>query len=190
MLLLADLPQAASLPSRRAGGGLPGLAPVQAPHVHRRQPRHAPRDGPLPGRRHAPARGPRGLTPAPGPHAKKGPGGRTRPLGPPPARHAGRLDTRKGPLRSRGGGLPWQNAPWWPAASCSPTDSLRSTIGARGLNFRVRDGTGCASPAMAAGRQGAFCCFRAGLAAVPSGPHSVTGSEASPRGSRRKSSAD
>ena len=83
MLLLADLPQAASLPSRRAGGGLPGLAPVQAPHVHRRQPRHAPRDGPLPGRRHAPARGPRGLTPAPGPHAKKGPGGRTRPLGPP-----------------------------------------------------------------------------------------------------------
>ena len=33
----------------------------------------------------------------------------------------------------------------------------RSTIGARGLNFRVRDGTGCASPAMAAGQQGAFC---------------------------------
>lgn len=32
----------------------------------------------------------------------------------------------------------------------------RSTIGARGLNFRVRDGTGCASPAMAAGQQGAF----------------------------------
>lgn len=174
MLLLADLLQAASLSSRRAGGGLPGLAPVQAPHVHRRQPRHAPRDGPLPGRRHAPARRPRGLTPAPGP----------------PARHAGRLDTRGGPLRSRGGGLPWQNAPWWPAASCSPTDLLRSTIGARGLNFRVRDGTGCASPAMAAGRQGAFCCLRAGLAAVPSGPHSVTGFEASPRGSRRKSSAD
>lgn len=189
MLLLADLLQAASLSPRRAGGGLPGLAPVQAPHVHRRQPRHAPRDGPLPGRRHAPARGPRGLTPAPGPHTKKGPRGRVRPLGP-PARHAGRLDTRGGPLRSRGGGLPWQNAPWWPAASCSPTDSLRSTIGARGLNFRVRDGTGCASPAMAAGRQGAFCCFGAGLAAVPSGPHSVTGSEDPPRGSRRKSSAD
>ena len=33
---------------------------------------------------------------------------------------------------------------------------IRSTIGARGLNFRVRDGTGCASPAMAAGQQGAF----------------------------------
>ena len=109
---------------------------------------------------------------------------------PPSARHAGRPDTRGGPLRARGGGLPWQNAPWWPAASCSPTDCLRSTIGARGLNFRVRDGTGCASPAMAAGRQGAFCCFRAGRVAVPSGPHSVTGREASPRGSRRKSSAD
>ena len=190
MLLLADLPQAASLPPRRAGGGLPGLAPVQAPHVHRRQPRHAPRDGPLPGRRHAPARRPRGLTPTPGPPMPKRGRGGTRAPPRPPARHAGRLDIREGPLRSRGGGLPWQNAPWWPAASCSPTDLLRSTIGARGLNFRVRDGTGCASPAMAAGRQGAFCCCRAGLAAVPSGPHSVTGHEASPRGSRRKSSAD
>lgn len=105
MLLLADLLQAASLSSRRAGGGLPGLAPVQAPHVHRRQPRHAPRDGPLPGRRHAPARRPRGLTPAPGPPCQKGAGGTHAPPRP-PARHAGRLDTRKGPLRSRGGGLP------------------------------------------------------------------------------------
>ena len=35
---------------------------------------------------------------------------------------------------------------------------LRSTIGARGLNFRVRNGTGCASPAMVADQQGAFCC--------------------------------
>ena len=86
MLLLADLLQAASLSSRRAGGGLPGLAPVQAPHVHRRQPRHAPRDGPLPGRRHAPARRPRGLTPAPGPDARKGPGGTHAPPRPPPLR--------------------------------------------------------------------------------------------------------
>ena len=37
---------------------------------------------------------------------------------------------------------------------------IRSTIGARGLNFRVRDGTGCASPAMAAGHQGAFSLAR------------------------------
>ena len=58
-----------------------------------------------------------------------------------------------------------ENAPSWSATSCSPTDSLRSTIGARGLNFRVRDGTGCASPAMAAGRLGAFC-----LRVVPAGP--------------------
>ncbi len=48
----------------------------------------------------------------------------------------------------------------------------RSTIGARGLNFRVRDGTGCASPAMAAGQQGAFS-LPLGAAAVPSGPHSA-----------------
>ena len=48
----------------------------------------------------------------------------------------------------------------------------RSTIGARGLNFRVRDGTGCASPAMAAGQQGAFSS-PLGSAAVPSGPHSA-----------------
>ena len=81
MLLLADLLLAASLSSRRAGGGLPGLAPVQAPHVHRRQPRHAPRDGPLPGRRHAPARRPRGLTPTPGPPCQKG-GRGGRPLAP------------------------------------------------------------------------------------------------------------
>ena len=32
----------------------------------------------------------------------------------------------------------------------------RSTIGARGLNFRVRNGTGCASPAMVADPRRAF----------------------------------
>lgn len=48
---------------------------------------------------------------------------------------------------------------------------LRSTIGARGLNFRVRNGTGCASPAMVADQQGAFQGYGR---AVPSGPHSVT----------------
>jgi hypothetical protein len=60
------------------------------------------------------------------------------------------------------------NALCWPAASCSPTDSLRSTIGARGLNFWVRNGTRCASPAMAAGRHRAFIC-----PSVPWGPHSA-----------------
>ena len=50
---------------------------------------------------------------------------------------------------------------------------LRSTIGARGLNFRVRNGTGCASPAMVADQQGAFC-YQGRHRAVPWGPHSVT----------------
>ena len=40
---------------------------------------------------------------------------------------------------------------------------LRSTIGARGLNFRVRNGTGCTSPAMVADQRGAFGCQGAGL---------------------------
>ena len=51
-----------------------------------------------------------------------------------------------------------KNAPRWSATSCSPTDLLRSTIGAGGLNFRVRNGTGCTSPAMVADQRGAFCC--------------------------------
>ena len=49
-----------------------------------------------------------------------------------------------------------KNAPCWSATSCSPTDLLRSTIGARGLNFWVRNGTRCASPAMVADQQGVF----------------------------------
>ena len=188
VLSLADLLQTASPPSRRAGGGLPGHAPVQAPHVHRRQPRHAPRDGPLPGPRHAPPPKPEGLA-AVIHISQEGAEGTKKPARP-HSIWSTTPYTTGGPLRSRGGGLPWQNAPWWPAASCPPTDLLRSTIGARGLNFRVRDGSGCASPAMAAGRQGAFCCCRAGRLAVPSGPHSVTGTEGSSGKSRRKSSAD
>ena len=73
-----------------------------------------------------------------------------------------------------------QNAPCWSATSCSPTDysAVPSALGGltsgfgMGLNFRVRNGTGCASPAMVADQQGAFCCR--GRVAVPSGPHSVT----------------
>ena len=45
----------------------------------------------------------------------------------------------------------------------------RSTIGARGLNFRVRNGTGCTSPAMVADQRGAFGCQGAGLARCPGG---------------------
>lgn len=70
-----------------------------------------------------------------------------------------------GPRTAKGGrparGRPpsaQENAPRWSATSCSPTDLLRSTIGAGGLNFRVRNGTGCTSPAMVADQRGAFCC--------------------------------
>ena len=65
---------------------------------------------------------------------------------------------RKGAARRAGGPSAQENAPRWSATSCSPTDLLRSTIGAGGLNFRVRNGTGCTSPAMVADQRGAFCC--------------------------------
>ena len=90
-------------------------------------------------------------------------------------RRGTRVTRTRVPLRT-------ENAPRWSATSCSPTDSLRSTIGARGLNFRVRNGTGCASPAMVADQRGAFCC-QGGASAVPWGPHSV----ASRRQSRSQS---
>ena len=80
---------------------------------------------------------------------------------------------RGGAPGSQAGGPATANAPRWSATSCSPTDSLRSTIGARGLNFRVRNGTGCASPAMVADQRGAFCCqgggFRRALGAAQRG---------------------
>jgi hypothetical protein len=97
-------------------------------------------------------------------------------------RGAGTNYTRAGPPRgpeSRPPRLPHnsgarrENAPSWSATSCSPTDSLRSTIGARGLNFWVRNGTRCASPAMVADQLGAFFGSGAG-SAVPWGPHSAT----------------
>ena len=63
---------------------------------------------------------------------------------------------------------------------------LRSTIGARGLNFRVRNGTGCTSPAMVADQRGAFGFQGAGLRPVPWGPHSA----ASPRAEGRPTATD
>lgn len=78
--------------------------------------------------------------------------GRTRP-------HSMARAQRKGGRPARGRPPSAQeNAPRWSATSCSPTDLLRSTIGAGGLNFRVRNGTGCTSPAMVADQRGAFCC--------------------------------
>ncbi len=76
--------------------------------------------------------------------------------------------SEEGPRRApRGFAL--SRARRWSAASCSPTGWTGSTIGARGLNFRVRHGTGCSPPAMAADRRRA----RGGrVASAPSGPHS------------------
>lgn len=107
------------------------------------------------------------------------------------------LDTKKAPLGllydpSAGPGQ--ENAPRWSATSCSPTDSLRSTIGARGLNFRVRNGTGCASPAMVADQRGAFCCqggFRRALGAAQrdSRRHPIQGTARDRTNIGKKSSA-
>ena len=69
----------------------------------------------------------------------------------------------QGPAAKRGPPVPWgrgacacESAPRRSAAPCSPAGWTRSTIGARGLNFRVRDGSGCASPATAADHRGAL----------------------------------
>jgi hypothetical protein len=40
-----------------------------------------------------------------------------------------------------------------PAATYSPTQKPRSTIGAEGLNFRVRNGNGCVPLAIATGNR-------------------------------------
>lgn len=93
-------------------------------------------------------------------------GSKTRPL---------RLAPSLAPQKSEEGprraprGFALSRARRWSAASCSPTGWTGSTIGARGLNFRVRHGTGCSPPAMAADRRRA----RGGrVASAPSGPHS------------------
>lgn len=125
----------------------------------------------------------------PPPRRVKGAGGSPRDAhilrrGPRGGRGHARKQRGARPGRCRDGPPLRENAPCWSAAPCSPTAFRRSTIGARGLNFRVRNGTGCASPAMAADQQGAFCCH--GRAPVPSGPHSARtpnapGSRARPR---------
>ncbi len=45
-----------------------------------------------------------------------------------------------------------------PAASYSPTEKPSSTIGAGGLNFRVRDGNGCDPSAIATERSCSCSC--------------------------------
>lgn len=56
------------------------------------------------------------------------------------------------------------------AAPCSPTGLPRSTIGARRLSFRVRNGSGRAPPAMAADRWAALRPPRGGYVSPGAGP--------------------
>ena len=79
--------------------------------------------------------------------ARAGPGG---PGGATPAKKA------EAPSRDMREGASTRKRPLLGGGVLLSHGLIRSTIGARGLNFRVRDGTGCASPAMAAGQQGAF----------------------------------
>ena len=107
----------------------------------RNQPRRHDQRGTREGRAPAGGRGPR----ARGPH-KRG-----------PRHHAG------------DGALPARKCPSLVSDVLLSHGLLRSTIGARGLNFRVRNGTGCTSPAMVADQRGAFGFQGPGLARCPGG---------------------
>lgn len=66
---------------------------------------------------------------------------------------------KRGPRHHAGdGALPARKCPSLVSDVLLSHGLLRSTIGARGLNFRVRNGTGCTSPAMVADQRGAFGC--------------------------------
>lgn len=120
--------------------------------LHIRQPRRAPR---LPG----------GPAPPPGPAAGR------------PWEIAGAPGSRRGGARkAKRSGAPEGPAPHLygsavhrSAAPCSPTGFPRSTIGARRLSFRVRNGSGRAPPAMAADRWAALRPPRGGYV-CPGGP--------------------
>ena len=71
------------------------------------------------------------------------------------------------------------------AAPCPPTGWTRSTLGARGLSFRVRNGTGRTPPAMAADRWAAPAGPGNVRPRVPSGPHSASRDLPEPVGSAR-----
>ena len=66
---------------------------------------------------------------------------------------AGGIPPRRPRARARENG---SSAVHRSAAPCSPTGFPRSTIGARRLSFRVRNGSGRAPPAMAADRWAAL----------------------------------
>lgn len=77
--------------------------------------------------------------------------------------------TQEGPATSRVTGPSARKCPSLVSDVLLSHGLLRSTIGARGLNFRVRNGTGCTSPAMVADQRGAFGCQGAGSARCPGG---------------------
>ena len=77
--------------------------------------------------------------------------------------------TQEGPATTRVTGPSARKCPSLVSDVLLSHGLLRSTIGARGLNFRVRNGTGCTSPAMVADQRGAFGCKGAGLARCPGG---------------------
>ena len=85
-------------------------------------------------------------------------------------------DKQRDPTQTKSGPAGWIRRAL-PARKCPSLVSdvllshglLRSTIGARGLNFRVRNGTGCTSPAMVADQRGAFGCEGRASARCPGG---------------------
>ncbi len=81
-----------------------------------------------------------------------------------PSRH-----TQEGPATTRVTGPSARKCPSLVSDVLLSHGLLRSTIGARGLNFRVRNGTGCTSPAMVADQRGAFGFQGAGSARCPGG---------------------
>ena len=103
-----------------------------------------------------------------------------RPRDPRNEKGAPRAQTARGaprdPLRKR------ESAVHRSAAPCSPTGFPRSTIGARRLSFRVRNGSGRAPPAMAADRWAALECLppRVVPSACPGGRTASDGSVRSP----------
>ena len=77
--------------------------------------------------------------------------------------------TKEGPATTRVTGPSARKCPSLVSDVLLSHGLLRSTIGARGLNFRVRNGTGCTSPAMVADQRGAFGFQGAGSARCPGG---------------------
>lgn len=77
--------------------------------------------------------------------------------------------TQEGPATTRVTGPSARKCPSLVSDVLLSHGPLRSTIGAGGLNFRVRNGTGCTSPAMVADQRGAFGCQGAGSARCPGG---------------------